>query len=318
MNVRGAFAAALVVTVGVCWGLLAPATKALFAADPAAFDGVSVAVARAVWGLPVFALAALVLALRERPRLEPRRWLAIAAAGVVFGLVITLTFSIAAAHTSIAHISFLIGTSPVTNSAMAALVFRLPLGRRERLALALGVVGVALLALSRTGGTATMFGDGMMLVWLAGFAVYASLLRFVGPGISSSLTMSAVGVVALAAVVLAGFAIPGSFRGVPHVLDAPPAAAWFFGEILIGSTFVGQTFYAIAVRRFGVAVATIGAEYTALAVGIATSVLFHEAWSVLTAVAGLILMGALAVTFVPLPGQSMRYAARASSESTSP
>jgi drug/metabolite transporter (DMT)-like permease len=163
-----------------------------------------------------------------------------------------------------------------------------------------------------------MFGDAMMLVWLAGFAVYASLLRFVGPGISSSLTMSAVGVVALAAVVLAGFAIPGSFRGVPHVLDAPPAAAWFFGEILIGSTFVGQTFYAIAVRRFGVAVATIGAEYTALAVGIATSVLFHEAWSVLTAVAGLILMGALAVTFVPLPGQSMRYAARASSESTSP
>ena len=34
MNARGALAAALVITVGVCWGLLAPATKALFAADP--------------------------------------------------------------------------------------------------------------------------------------------------------------------------------------------------------------------------------------------------------------------------------------------
>jgi drug/metabolite transporter (DMT)-like permease len=318
MRIRGAFDAALVVTVGVCWGLLAPATKALFAADPAAFDGVSVAVARAAWGLPVFAAAALVLALRERPRLAARRWLAIAGAGVVFGLGITLTFSIAAAHTSIAHISFLIGTSPVTNSAAAALAFRLPLGRRERLALALGVVGVGLLAASRTGGTATMFGDGLMLVWLAGFALYAVLLRFVGPGVSSTFTMSAVGAVALAALVLAGLAIPGAFRGVAHVTDAPSSAAWFFGEILIGSTFVGQTFYAIAVRRFGVAVATIGAEYTALAVGIATSILFREAWSVLTAVAGLILMGALAVTFVPLPGQSMRYAARASSESTSP
>lgn len=318
MNVRGAFAAALVVTVGVCWGLLAPATKALFAADPAAFDGVSVAVARAVWGLPVFVVAAAVLALRERPRLQARRWLAIAGAGVVFGLVITLTFSIAAAHTSIAHISFLIGTSPVTNSAAAALAFRLPLGRRERLALALGVIGVGLLAASRTGGTPTMFGDALMLVWLAGFALYAVLLRFVGPGVSSTFTMSAVGAVALAALVLAALAVPGAFRGVPHVLDTPSTGAWFFGEILIGSTFVGQTFYAIAVRRFGVAVATIGAEYTALAVGIATSVLFHEAWSVLTVVAGLILMGALAVTFVPLPGQSMRYAARASSESTSP
>jgi drug/metabolite transporter (DMT)-like permease len=310
--------AALVVTVGVCWGLLAPATKALFAAGPASFDGVSVAVARAVWGLPVFALAALFLALRERPRLEPRRWLAIAAAGVVFGLGITLTFSLAAAHTSIAHISFLIGTSPVTNSAAAALAFRLPLGRRERIALALGVVGVALLAASRTGGTATLVGDGLMLLWLAGFSLYAVLLRYVGPRVSSSFTMSAVGVVALAAVMLAALALPGSFRGVGHVLDRPSTAAWFFGEILIGSTFVGQTLYAIAVRRFGVSVATIGAEYTALAVGIAISVLWHEPWSVLTIVAGLILMGALAVTFVPLPGQSMRYAARASSESTSP
>jgi drug/metabolite transporter (DMT)-like permease len=297
---RGA-AAALIVVVGVCWGLLGPATKALFAADPAAFDGISVAVARAVWALPVFALAAVVLILRERPRLEAKRWLAIAAAGVVFGLIVTITFSIAAAHTSIAHISFLIGTSPVTNSAAAALAFRLPLGRRERIALALGVLGVGLLAASRTGGSATLLGDSLMLVWLAGFALYAVLLRFGGPAISSTLTMSVVGVVAMAAVVLVGLALPGAFRGVGHVWDSSAVSAWFFGEILIGSTFVAQTMYAVAVRRFGVSVATIGAEYTALTAGIATSVLWHEAWSPLTVVAGLILIGALAVTFVPLP-----------------
>ena len=301
MRGRVGLEALIVVAVGVCWGLLAPATKALFAADGDAFDGVTVAVARAAWGLPVFVLAAAVLALRERPRLAPARWWAIAGAGVTFGIGITLTFSIAAAHTSIAHISFLIGTSPVTNSAAAALAFRLPLGRRERIALALGVIGVGLLAASRTGGSATLVGDALMLLWLAMFALYAVLLRFVGPGVSGSFTMSAVGVVALAALLLVAAVLPGAYRGIPHVLDSPGAAGWFFGEILIGSTFVGQTLYAIAVRRFGVSIATIGAEYTALTVGIVTSVLWHEAWSVLTIVAGATLIGALAVTFARLP-----------------
>jgi drug/metabolite transporter (DMT)-like permease len=305
---RRAAAAGMVAVIGVCWGLLGPATKALFAAEPASFDGVSVAVARAVWALPVFALAAAVLAWRERPRLETKRWLAVAAAGIVFGVIVTMTFSIAAAHTSIAHISFLIGTSPVTNSAAAALAFRLPLGARERTALALGIVGVGLLATAHTAGSATLLGDSLMLVWLAGFALYAVLLRYIGPDVSSTFTMSAVGVVAMAAVLLAGVAIPGAFRGTGHVLDAPSTAGWFFGEVVIGSTFLAQTLYAVAVRRFGVAIATIGSEYTALTTGIITSVLWHEAWSVLTIVAGLILIGALAVTFVPLPTRGRRAA----------
>jgi drug/metabolite transporter (DMT)-like permease len=301
MTRRGAFDAASVIAVGIGWGLLAPATKALFLATPAAFDGVSVAVARGAWALPVFAIAAAVLAVRERPQLPFSRWLAIGGAGIAFGLGITVVFSIAAAHTSISHLSFLIGTSPVTNSAAAALAFRIPLGRRERTALVLGIVGVALLAASHTGGSAGLYGDSLMLVWLAVFAIYAVLLRYVGPAVSPLFTMSAVGVVSMAAVVLAGLAIPGAFRGVPHVLDSPSSAAWFFGEVLLGSTFIGQTAYAFAVQRFGVAIATIGAEYTALTVGITASVVWHEAWSPLTVVAGLILIGALGVTFVRLP-----------------
>jgi drug/metabolite transporter (DMT)-like permease len=306
MTGRGARDAALVVAVGAGWGLLGPATKALFLADPAAFDGVSVAVARAVWALPVFAVLAAILYLRERPQLEAKRWLAIAGGGLAFGLGITFVFSIAAGHTSIAHLSFLIGTSPVTNSAAAALAFRLPLGPRERIALVLGVLGVTLLAASHSGGSATIAGDSLMLIWLAAFALYAVLLRFVGPGISSMLTMSAAGVVAMLAVICTGLAFPGAFRGVPRVLDTPSSALWFFGEILIGSTFVGQIGYAIAVRRFGVSIATIGAEYTALTVGISASVIWHEPWTVLTVVAGLILIGALAVTFVRLPARGGR------------
>lgn len=308
MTRRGAVDAALVIAVGIGWGLLAPATKALFLAMPAAFDGVSVAISRAVWAFPIFLIAAVWLMVRERPQLPIERWLAIAGAGVAFGIGITFVFSIAAAHTSISHLSFLIGTSPVTNSAAAALAFRIALGWRERTALGLGIVGVALLAASHTGGTAGLYGDSLMLLWLAAFAIYAVLLRYVGPAVSSWFTMSAVGVVSMAAVMVLGLFIPGAFRGVPHVLDSPSAAAWFFGEVLLGSTFIGQTAYAIAVRRFGVAIATIGAEYTALTVGITASIAWHEAWSPLTIVAGLILTGALATTFVRLPGRGTRAA----------
>jgi S-adenosylmethionine uptake transporter len=301
--------AVFVVMVGVGWGLLAPATKAMFAADPAAFDGTSVAVARAVWALPAFVVMLAATLVFERPRLDAQRWVAVVAAGVCFGLGISTVFSLAAQHTSVAHISFLIGTSPVTNSLVAALVFRLPIGRRQRLALALGVTGVALLASAQTGGRSGIVGDGFMLVWLAAFAVYAVLLRFIGPRVSSIFTMSIVGVIAMGTVVLlAAVAAPHALRGVPHVLATPAAGGWFFGEIVLGSNVIAQTAYARAVRRLGVSVATIGSQYTALAVGITASILTHEAWTIVTVIAGLILCGALAVTFVPAPARWVRSA----------
>lgn len=297
-----------VVLVGVGWGLLAPATKALFHADPAVFTGLSVAVARAAWALPLFLIMFGVAYALERPRLTGRQWLAVLGAGLTFGLGITIVFSIAAMHTSVAHISFLIGTSPVTNSLAAALAFGLPIGRRQRIALTLGAIGVGLLASAQTGGRAGVFGDALMLIWLASFAAYAVLLRLVGPGVSATFTMSAVGVVAMAAVLVVGAFQPASLRAAGHVIDTPASAWWFFGEIVAGSTLIAQTAYARAVRRLGVSIATIGAEYTALAVGITASIVAREPWSIVTAIAGLILCGALAATFVPLPGQRERVA----------
>jgi len=297
--VKGARATdvALILATGVGWGLLAPATKGLFAALPGVFDGFSVAASRGVWALPIFALMFAWTWRRERPHLAPLRWTALIGAGLTFGLGITVLFSVAAMYTSIAHLSFLIGSSPVTNSVAAALAFRLPIGRRQQIALALGIVGVGLLAATRTGGTAGVFGDGLMMFWLAGFALYAVLLRYGGAGLSSMFAMSVVGVVAMAAVVLASAAIPGALRGAAHVTDSPAAAGWFFGEIVFGSTIVAQIAYAGAVRRFGVAIATIGAEYTALTVGVTYSLFAREPWSWLTVVAGALLVIALAVTF---------------------
>lgn len=299
MRRHRALEVALIVVTGVGWGLLAPATKGVFAAVPSAFDGFSVAASRGVWALPIFAVLLAWTWSRERPHPAPRQWAALAGAGLTFGIGITVLFSVAAMYTSIAHLSFLIGSSPVTNSVAAALAFRLPISRRQQLALALGVVGVGLLAATRTGGGAGVFGDGLMIVWLLCFAGYAVLLRYGGAGTSSLFAMSVVGVVSMASVTLVSAAIPGALRGPAHVFDTPTTAGWFFGEIVFGSTIVAQIAYAGAVRRFGVAIATIGAEYTALVTGVTYSLFAREPWSWLTVVAGALLMLALAVTFAP-------------------
>jgi drug/metabolite transporter (DMT)-like permease len=289
----------LVLLTGLGWGLLAPASKALFH-DAPGLDGFSLAVARATWAFPFF-LIMLALAWRANPpHLEKRRWAAAIGAGLVFGLVVSTVFTIAAQHTSIAHISFIVGITPVTNTVFAALCFRTRLDLRSLLALAFGVVGVVLLAFTQHGGSATMLGDSLMLVWLVGFAAYAILLRAIGPGVSSTFVMAFVGTISMGVLIVPGILL-GYGHGILAVISSPLAGAWFFGEVVIGSTLVGQTAYAAAVRRLGVSLATIGAEYIALFVGVVASLATHEAWTPLTIVAGATFCVALAVTFAPLP-----------------
>jgi len=289
-----------VLLTGLGWGLLGPASKVLYASD-GVFNGLTVSVARAGWALPIFVfMLAAAWRVGGPPRLDAKRWAAVVAAGLVFGLVISVVFTVAVQYTSVAHISFLYGISPVINTAVAALVFRTALDRRQWAALALGIVGVTILAATHSSDRSAFLGDLLMLVWLAAFAVYACLLRVVGTRMNGVMTMSLVGTISMAALIVPGIAF-GYGGALAHVADTPTVAWWFFGEIVFGSTLVAQTTYAAAVRRLGVSVATIGAEYIALGVGVVMSLALHEAWSVLTVIGGLVLCGALAVTFVQLP-----------------
>jgi len=292
---------AFILLIGLGWGLLGPASKALFAAEPARFDGITVAVARAAWALPICLIALAVVWRFDPPRLDARRWLAVALAGFLFGPCITVLFSVAAQHTSVAHISFLIGLSPVTNTAFAALIFRTGLDRRAGVALGLGIGGVALLAATHSSDKSAFLGDLLMVAWLVAFAVYACCLRYIGVRIKPPMLMCLVGTIGMAAVFVPGVAL-GYGGAIRHMTDTPPIEGWFFGELLFGSTLIAQPAFAAAVRRLGVALATIGAEYTALAVGVVASLVAREPWTPLTVAGGLILCCALAVTFVPIPG----------------
>jgi len=271
----------------------------LYASEPGVWNGITISVARAAWALPIF-LFALAPAWRvSPPRLDAKRWAAVVAAALVFGLVISVVFTLAAQYTSVAHISFLVGVSPVINRGMAALGLRSALDRRQGLALALGVIGVAILASTHSSDRSAFLGDVLMVVWLAAFAVYACLLRVIGTRMNGVMTMALVGTISMTVLLVPGLAL-GKGGAIAHVADTPPIAWWFFGEVVLGSTLIAQTSFAAAVRRLGVSVATIGAEYTALAVGVAMSLALHEAWTGLTVVGGLVLCAALAVTFAPI------------------
>jgi len=307
---RSAQNVVFVLLTGLGWGLLGPASKVLYAAGPGVWDGVTVSVARAAWALPIFLFALATSWRVSPPRLDAKRWAAVVAAGLVFGLVVSVVFTIAAQYTSVAHISFLVGFAPVTTTAIAALVFRTALDRRQWTALTLGVIGVAILAATHSSDKSALLGDILMVVWLAAFAAYACLLRVVGTRMNGVMTMSLVGTISMAVLLVPGIAL-GHGGAIAHVTDTPAIGWWFFGEVLFGSTLIAQTTYAAAVRRLGVSVATIGAEYTALAVGVAMSLALHESWTALTVVGGLVLCCALAATFVPIPWLGTEPARRA-------
>ena len=142
---------------------------------------------------------------------------------MLFGPFITVIFSVAAQHTSVAHISFLFGLSPVTNTALAALVFRTALDRRAIVALVLGIAGVALLAATHSSDKSAFLGDLLMVFWLIAFAVYACFLRYVGVRIKPPMLMCLVGTIAMAALLVPGIAL-GFGGAIGHVADTPSIA----------------------------------------------------------------------------------------------
>lgn len=291
--------ALLIVLTGFGWGLLAPFSKLMFAAEPAVFNGVTVAIARAAWALPFFLLMLALTWMRERPRIDARAWAAFAAMSACFGPGFFVLYSIATQHTSVSHIAFLVGLAPPANAALAAVVFNAPLDRVRKTALVLGVVGVALLALTKSANGASLAGDAIMIVWLGVFAVYASLLRYVSTRFGIRFITALVGVLGTLILVGAGIAT-GTAGAIAHVADRSGIGALFFSEIVLLSALIAPLTFAGAVRRSGVAVATSAAEYVAIAVGIVFSLaILHERWQPLLGLAGLVMLASLALTFAP-------------------
>lgn len=169
----------------------------------------------------------------------------------------------------------------------------------RKTALALGVLGVALLALTKSASGSSLAGDGLMIVWLLTFAIYASLLRYVSTRYGIVFITALVGVLGTLMLIVGGLAI-GAGGAIAHTTDTLAIGGMFFGEIVLLSALVAPLAFARAVRNSGVAVATSAVEYISIGVGVVFSVaVIHEHWQPLLGVAGAIMVASLALTFAP-------------------
>jgi len=271
--------------------LLAPFFKLIFASDPGTFDGISLAVARAMWTLPFMAFLLATAWMLERPTFDRRSLIAFGVLGVIFGPAFMGIYSVATQHTSVSHVAFLVGLAPA--------VFRKPLDRVRKVALALGVCGVALLTFTKSGNGSSLYGDGLLVVWLGMFAIYSSVLHSVLTRYRLLFTMSLSGVIGTLLVTIVGIAI-GKGGAIAHVAQTSQVSWLFFAGVVVLSTLIAPITFAQAVRTAGVAVATSAAEYIAIGIGLGFSIaVLHETWQPLLTLAGLAMLASLALTFAP-------------------
>ena len=288
-----------VLVAGLAWGLNAPASKLLYAAgDGRLFDGVTLAVARSVWSLPVFVAAAFLV----RPRglrlrsgdLARFAWL-----GVLFGPGLTGVFAVAAQWTSAAHVVLITGLTPPATALIESLIQRRRLSVGGWAAIGLGVAGVALLSFTRSATGSTPQGDLLMLVWVASYAWFVLLTRALTeryPAPFLSVLSTGGGALIVAVVGIAA----GAGGAVGHAFASPGVAAWFFGEIVVALGLIGPIANVVAIRRSSATIATTGALYASVAAGLLAAVLLvHERLAPSAVAAGVLLLASLALTFSP-------------------
>jgi len=193
--------------------------------------------------LELVALALFPFALR----VKRGDWGSMAVAGVAGLALNQIAFVYGMQNTSVAHASFLFMTMPLQALVLSALRGHEHLTMRKVVGMAIAAAGVAWLQFSRTsaGGTATLFGDAMMVLAAFFFALFVVIsketIREYGGVTVTAAAHAASAVVLLPVTVLAGRTMNWS---------AVPAAGWLtmLYMVLFPSILAYLIFY-YALRR---------------------------------------------------------------------
>ncbi|TAM58293.1 DMT family transporter [bacterium] len=288
---------ALVVVAGLAWGLNAPVSKVLYAAGGGAlFDGVTLAVARGFWSVPIFAVAAWAvwprgrsIAVADAGRLA---WL-----GLLFGPGLTGLYAVASQWTSAAHVVLISGLTPPATALLESALYRQPLRGRAWLSIACGVAGVAVLSATRSAQGSSLQGDALMLAWIVIYALFALGTRELTTRFPSAfVSVASTGLGALI-VAVAGM-LAGVGGAIAHPFVAPHVAWAFFGEMVVALGLVGPIANVMAIRRSSATIATTGGLYAAVATGLIAAVaLVHEHLTPDVLLSGALLAASLALMF---------------------
>ncbi|GAC1546397.1 MAG: hypothetical protein NVS3B16_17040 [Vulcanimicrobiaceae bacterium] len=290
----------LVALTGASWGLTAPITRLLFDLDPRTLDGASLTVARASWCALAWLPAFAALAWRERRSLGPAAALQLLLLGGVWGPGVMGLYAVATQRTALAHVVFAVGLTPLSAGLLTALFYGGTIDGPRRLALALGALGAAMLALGRSSAHATLPGDACLLAWVVVFGLYATLAAAAVRTLSPLLVTAGANVSAGALLAAAALVVPAWRSAIGAVVTHPHVPLPFFGAIVLLAGLVGPLGYTYALGRAPVAVVTGGIQYISIGVGTAIAIAhFHEPFGAFTIAAGAALAASLGVSLVP-------------------
>ncbi len=297
---RSPITLALIVLVGIGWGLVAPTTRLAFALDPGVLNGFTFTVARGAWTglawLPIF----IFLLIRERRSLDRNSFATMVALGAIWGPGVMGLFALATQRTALAHVVFSVGLTPVAAGLFAVLVYGGSIDRMRRIGLGLGVLGVALLGFERSDAHATLLGDGFLLAWIIAFGAYATIAAGAIRRMSALLVTASANVIGGAIVASTAFFVPASREAIVAVAMHPGVALPFFASIVFFGGFVAPLGYACALARAPIAIVTGGGQYLAIVTGVIVAIAwFGEPFGPLSIAAGIVLAASLGATLFP-------------------
>jgi len=290
------------VGAAIFFGLNAAATKVLYnPATPSHTDALGLITARSIWTLPLF----LLLALATRPRIfsPTRKDVGIfLLSGLCYGPATTAMYAFGVAHTSAAHAVLLSSLAPPFASALAAIFLHERLPSLRVVAIGVGILGGALLTLSRSASGSTPTGDAMMFVQVVMWGVMVLAIRILTrtyPPLFAAGVMGALGSLILVVCGVASGRLDEGLLPLRH-LDARTIIA-FDLELVILLSIVGQICQSIALRILTITPTSTVIAYGSIFFGLMGSFfVVNERLNPLEALAGLLLVVALALALVPV------------------
>ncbi|HEV2651522.1 MAG TPA: DMT family transporter [Rhizomicrobium sp.] len=283
----------------VLFGLNAVGSKQLFAPPPV-MDATALFVARGAWSLPLFLGLAILARPRPIPAITQRDILLFLMSGATFGPGSIALSALGAASTSAAHAVMLLSLFPPLAAFLASIFLRENLSRLAIASVVVGVSGALFLALSRSAGGSSWYGDALIAGFIFTWALLTLGIRQLDAKYPALFVVGVFGTIGALMLVLMGFAM-GRADAIlipAHRFDFR-TVLWFDLELVVFLSVVAQLLQAAALRNLPVAFVVALTSYGSIFAGLIASVtLLGETISPSEWIAGVLLLGALGLSLM--------------------
>nr|MBA2515090.1 DMT family transporter [Solirubrobacterales bacterium] len=275
-------AVAALIAAGLLWGLTVPLSKwALEWLDPAWLTVVR------------FSLAALPLALLTRRRLRRAFAFPVVAWGAGgYGFVIILQ-NLGIGHTSVSHAALIVGAAPVLVALLTAALGRGTAGVLAWTGFGLALTGVAIVA-GGGGGEATLAGDGLVLLSVAGSAAFI----VAQPRLLAGRDPAAVTALQLGAGALIALPLALAFEGRPAAMPGTSTLGAILALAFAG-TLLPFVLFAVGQARVAPELAGAFVNLEPLVGGAVGALAFHDAFGELQLVGATAILTGIALSAAP-------------------